>query len=173
MGAVTIEGDKKDFVAYKLCRLYSKECRNLAKGDVDVLKIENFSLQLKTLGEIQVVNVEYQFDEDSDIATAKVFMCDKIIEVSGDCTESVFYKLSNILEDRYEIYSCYTCRYGNFCPYGDQDNEIFCINDFEPKCKEDLLAIMADREELEKRHRTLFDVCDKHKPCSNNYWTYK
>ena len=137
------------------------------------MKTETFSLHLKTSGEIQVVNVEYQFDEDCDIATAKVFMCDKIIEVSGDCAESVFCKLSEILEDKYEIYSCYTCRYGNFCPYGDQDNEIFCVNDSEPKSKEDLISIMVDGEESEKRHRTLFDICDEHKPCSDNYWTYK
>ncbi len=145
----------------------------MEKGDISVLKTEKYSLYLKSSDEIVAVDVEYQFDEDNDLAKVKLIMDENIIEVSGDCAESVFRKLSKVLSDRYEIYSCYTCRYGNFCPYGDQDNEIFCVNDFELKCKEDLLPIMEDGEELEKRHRTLFDVCDEHKPCSNNYWTYK
>ena len=89
------------------------------------------------------------------------------------CTESVFMKISRILSDRYEIHSCYTCRYGNFCPVGDRDNEIFCINDFEPKRKEDILYIFQNGEEMEKRSRTLFYICDGYKPCDDNYWTYK
>ncbi len=142
------------------------------KGE-NVLKTENFSLHLKASGEIRVFDVEYQYDEDRGIVTAKVRMGDELIEVSNDCTESVFDKLSEIFDGRYEIHSCYSCRYGNFCPYGDQDNEIFCINDFQPKCKEDLLDIMSDEEEKKTRRRILFDVCDEYKPCSKDYWRYK
>lgn len=137
------------------------------------MKAEKYLLYLKLSDKIVPVNAEYQFDEDNDFAKVKLAVAENIIEVSGDCTESVFRKLSKELPDGYEIHSCYTCRYGNFCPYGDQDNEIFCINDFEPKSKENILFIFQDRAEIEKRRRTLFNVCDEHKSCSNNYWAYK
>ena len=145
----------------------------MAKGDVSVLKTERYLLHIKSSDGIVPVDVEYQFDEDNDLAKVKLVMAENIIEVFGDCTESVFGKLAKVLPDGYEIHSCYTCRFGNFCPYGNQDNEIFCINDFEPKSKEDILFIFQDSAEVEKRCHTLFDVCDEHKPCSNNYWTYK
>jgi len=143
------------------------------KGDVSVLKTEKYLLYLKSSEKIVTADAKYQFDEDNDLAKVELVVAENIIEVSGDCTESVFMKLSKALPDGYEIHSCYTCRYGNFCPYGDQDNQIFCINDFEPKCKGDILFIFQDEEEMKKRRRTLFDVCSGFKPCSDDYWTYK
>jgi len=137
------------------------------------LKTQKYLLYLKSSDEIVTTGVEYQFDEHKDLAKVKLVVDENIIEVSSDCAESVFRKLSRILSDRYEIHSCYTCRYGNFCPYGDRENEIFCINDFAPKSKEDILFIFQDRAEMDKRSHTLFDICDEHKPCGNNYWTYK
>ncbi len=145
----------------------------MSKGDMSVLETEKHLLPLKLSDEIITVDTEYEFDEDNDIAKVKLYVDENLIEVSGDCAESVFRKLSKVLSDRYEIHSCYTCRYGNFCPYGDQDNEIFCINDFEPKCKEDILFIFQDRAEMEKRRRTLFSVCLGFQSFSNDYWTYK
>ena len=144
----------------------------LSKGDVNVLKKENFSLHLKALDQVKVFDVEMQFDEDTEIDKFSMFIDGEKLELTGS-TESIFMELSKILKDKYEIHSCYTCRYGNFCPYGDQDNEIFCINDFEPKCKEDVLFIFQDEEEMKKRKRTLFDICSGFKHCSDDYWTYK
>ena len=96
----------------------------------------------------------------------------KKIELTGNA-ESIFMELSKILKDKYEIHSCYTCRYGNFCPIGDIDNEIFCVNDFEPKCKSDLYFVTEDSAERKKRSRTLFDLCEEFQPCSDDYYTYK
>ena len=143
------------------------------KGDVSVLKTEKYLLYLKSSEEIVTADAKYQFDEDNDLIKVKLVVEENIIEVDGDCAENVFRKLSSKLSNKYKIHSCYTCRYGNFCPYGDQDNQIFCINDFEPKCKEDVLFIFQDEEEMKKRSRTLFDVCSGFKPCSDDYWTYK
>ena len=143
------------------------------KGDVSALKTEKYLLYLKSSEEIVTADAKYQFDEENDLVKVKLVVEENIIEVDGDCAENVFRKLSSKLSNKYKIHSCYTCRYGNFCPYGDQDNQIFCINDFEPKCKEDLLFIFQDEEEMKKRSRTLFDICSGFKPCSDDYWTYK
>lgn len=137
------------------------------------MELKKYLLHLKSSSGFVIADAEYQFDEDNDLAILKLFIDGNIIEVSGECTEGVFMKISRILSDRYEIHSCYTCRYGNFCPVGDRDNEIFCINDFEPKRKEDILYIFQNGEEMKKRSRTLFYICDGYKPCDDNYWTYK
>lgn len=81
---------------------------------MSVLKTEKYLLYLKSSDEIVPVDAKYQFDEDNDLVKVKLIVDENIIEVSGDCTESVFRKLSKVLPDGYEIHSCYTCRYGIF-----------------------------------------------------------
>jgi len=139
---------------------------------VSVLKKEKYSLHLKALDEIKIFDVKTQFDEDAESDKFSMLIDGEKIELTGN-TESVFIELSKILKDKYKIHSCYTCRFGNFCPTGDQDNEIFCINDFEPKCKADLYFVTENGAERKKRCRTLFDICEKFQPCSDDYWTYK
>ena len=136
------------------------------------MKRETFPLNLKTANEIKAFNVEMEFDEDTGINKFLMLIDGERIELSGD-TESIFVKLSRILNGQYEIQSCFTCRYGNFCPWGDIDNEIFCISDFEPKSKNDLFFLYNNSVEMKSRHRTLFDICEKFLPCSDDYWTYK
>ena len=113
-----------------------------------------------------------QFDEDTEIDKFSMFIDGKKLELTGN-TEGIFMELSKILKDKYEIHSCYTCRHGNFCPIGDIDNEIFCVNDFEPKSKSDLYFVTEDSAERKKRSRTLFNVCEGFQPCSDDYYTYK
>ena len=145
---------------------------NFAKGDVDVLKTEKYLLHLKGLDEIKIFDVEMQFDEDTEIDKFSMFIDGEKLELTGNA-ESIFMELSKILKGKYEIHSCYTCKYGNFCPTGDIDNEIFSVNDFELICKSDLYFVTEDREERKKRSRTLFDVCESFQPCSDDYYTYK
>ena len=136
------------------------------------MKKENFYLNLKSANEVKAFDVEMQFDEDAENDKFSMHLDNEEIELTGD-TESILMKLSKLLKDKYEIHSCYTCRYGNFNPIGNMDNEIFCVNDFKPKCKADLLFICEDIGEQKKRRRTLFDVCESFKPCSDDYYTYK
>ena len=136
------------------------------------MKKENFSLHLEASGEIRVFDAEMQFDEDAENDKFSAVIDGEKFELSGD-TESIFEKLSELLNGRYTIHSCFTCRHGNFCPFGDEDNEIFCVNDLQPKCKSDLFFICDNSEERNKRKRTLFDVCEDFKPCCNDFYTYK
>ena len=144
----------------------------LPKGAMNVLKTEKCLLHLKTLDEIIIIDVEMQFDEDTEIDKFSMFIEGEKIELTGN-TESIFMKLVKRLNGKYEIHSCYTCKYGSFCPLGDQDNEIFCVNDFRPKCKSDLFFIYEDMKERKNRSRTLFDVCKEFQPCRDDYYTYK
>ena len=83
-----------------------------------VLKKEKYSLHLKVLDEIKIFDVEMEFDEDTEIDKFSTIIDGEKIELTGN-TESIFMELSKILKDKYEIHSCYTCRYGNFCPIGE------------------------------------------------------
>jgi len=134
---------------------------------------KNYLLQLKSLDGVGNVNVEWHFEETTDSVNISMELNSEKIELSHESTEDIFIDLIELLKDRYEINSCFTCRFGNFCPIGDKDNEIFCINDFEPKCKEDIYFVTEDADERKKRSRTLFYVCDRFKPCSEDYYTYK
>lgn len=135
--------------------------------------VKNYLLQLESVNGVENVNVECHFEETTDAVNISMELNGEKIELSHESTEAIFIDLVKLLKDRYEINSCFTCRFGNFCPIGDKDNEIFCINDFEPKCKKDIYFVTEDADEKEKRSRTLFGVCDRFKPCSEDYYTYK
>ena len=81
-----------------------------AKGDVGVLKKEKYSLHLKVLDEIKIFDVEMEFDEDTEIDKFSVLIDGEKIELTGN-TESIFMELSKVLNDKYKILSCYTCRF--------------------------------------------------------------
>ena len=134
---------------------------------------KNYLLQLKSPDEIKNVDVKWDFQQSNQTVNVSTEIDNEKIELSHQSTESALRELTNLLKGKYEINSCFTCRFGNFCPIGDQDNEIFCLNDFEPKCKEDIYFFTEDDAERQKRSHTLFYVCDKFKPCSKDYYTYK
>ncbi|MDR3598045.1 hypothetical protein [Clostridium sp.] len=82
--------------------------------------------------------------------------------------------LQKALPANISIACCQSCRYGNFCPYGDADNEIFCLKNVIPRDKEDVCTFFAEnRENLEDRTRKLLDFCKEYKPMADNkYYTY-
>ena len=90
----------------------------------------------------------------------------------SDSTEKVLIALAKNLPAGVKIKSCISCRYGHFCPVGDNDNELLCITEFEPKNPRDLWDITENETEREKRCRTLFDCCEKHEEQSEDYYTY-
>ncbi len=96
----------------------------------------------------------------------------RMIQLEGDNTEYLLYRLSKMLPDGWTIKCCLSCRHGNFCPVGDYDNEIFCVSDFEPKQKSDLYEVTENENERMRRSRNLFHVCGKYVHQSADYYTY-
>lgn len=77
----------------------------------------------------------------------------------------------------YNTKCCQTCRYGNYCPFGDNEDEIFCLNGFDVKNKEDVCNLTEFSEKGEsiriERSRKLLDHCEKYKPINHKkYYTY-
>ena len=90
-------------------------------------------------------------------------------------TEGALRDLERKLLAGIKIKSCLTCRHGNFCTFGSNDNEIFCVPDLEPKQKTDLDFIFLSEkpDEWLKRRRSLFHVCPEYKPDSAECWSYE
>ncbi|WP_010074051.1 hypothetical protein [Clostridium cellulovorans] len=51
--------------------------------------------------------------------------------------------LQKALPSNISIACCQSCRYGNFCPYGDNDNEVFCFKNLTPQNKADVCEIFS------------------------------
>lgn len=134
---------------------------------------KKYLLQLQSTNEIKNADVDWHYDEITETAWLLLEVDGEKIQLTNESTESALKDLSTLLKNKYKIQSCFTCRYGNFCPVGNYDNEIFCMDDFEPKSKEDVYFFTEDAQQRKKRARTLFDICPKFKPCSKGYYTYK
>jgi len=77
------------------------------------------------------------------------------------------------------IACCQTCKHGNFNPFGDLENEIFCLIDYHYIDKSDVCDIfgsLAAGDMIAVKHDLLY-CCDKHgvicgKNFSYNDWIY-
>lgn len=96
-----------------------------------------------------------------------------VISKRSDVTELGVKNFQKALPKNIRIAACQTCRYGNFSPYGDDDNEIFCLREFEFSNKSEVCDLFSDARNLEKRKRHLLDFCSNYKPISLiEYYTY-
>lgn len=97
----------------------------------------------------------------------------RFISKASNDTEFAIKNLQKILPKNIKIASCQSCRYGNFCPYGDNDNEVFCLKDIEVYDRNDVVEIFSSNTDLEIRKRKLLDFCPYYKPISlKEYYTY-
>ena len=80
-----------------------------------------------------------------------------LISKASSVTELGIKNLQRELPNKIRIASCQTCRFGNFNPYGDHDNEVFCMRDFEFNNKNELCAIFSSSTEIEKIRHNLLD----------------
>jgi hypothetical protein len=87
-------------------------------------------------------------------------------------TEYAVIALQKLLPKNVEIICCQSCAHGHFCPVGDQDDEIFCITDFEPKRKEDIIDAIVDGHKWEKRSRHLLHVCAQYERITDEKYSY-
>jgi len=93
---------------------------------------------------------------------------------SFDCMEYAIINLQKQLPNNIHIVCCQSCKYGNFCPYGDAENEIFCLIDYNPKDKMDVANIFTEfwaEKEVLQRNELLY-WCEKYQKINNDYFTY-
>lgn len=93
-------------------------------------------------------------------------------------TEYAILNFQSILPQNIKIACCQSCRHGNFCPYGCEDNELFCLKGRTPSNKMDVCGIFSDYHTgkdnwLSSRSRKLLDFCIDYSPIdSQTFYTY-
>lgn len=77
------------------------------------------------------------------------------------------------LPDNISIACCQSCQNGNFNPFGDLENEIFCLKDMTLCNQAEAVTIFLNREQtFDSRSRKLLDFCKDYKPISDEKYTY-
>ena len=81
-------------------------------------------------------------------------------EISSSLEMSI-QSLEYNLPDNVHVACCQSCKYGNFNPFGDQENEIFCFKGLEIHSKEDVvnLVLGTNSEQVDG-----FDILDRKRP---------
>jgi len=88
--------------------------------------------------------------------------------------EYAIVDLQKQIPDNVQIACCQTCKHGNFCPFGDAENEIFCLINYIPKNKADVVEIFISvlESEVELSKNELLFWCEKYQKNDKDYYTY-
>ena len=159
------------------CNCNRDKCEScwMKKNQRDLIEENTYHLPIKTKDGFISLEINHKtipHSADNSRISISAIVQGVLHTYESDSTEKVLIALAKNLPAGLKIKSCISCRYGHFCPVGDNDNELFCITEFEPKNPRDLLDITENETEREKRCRTLFDCCEKHEEQSEDYYTY-
>lgn len=125
---------------------------------------------------IQTEVISERSDENEIQKIHYEVICEGNYIISETCsdTELSIVKLQQVLPGNTSI-ACYqSCRYGNFCPFGDCDNEIFCLRDMMSNDRNGICEFFSENGDLlEVKSRRLLDFCKEYKPIAyNEVYTY-
>jgi hypothetical protein len=91
----------------------------------------------------------------------------------SDQMEIAVKNLQKALPDNIRIACCQSCQHGNFNPFGDLENEIFCLKDETLHNREDVVKIFSEQDgSVRSRSRRLLDYCKEYEPISIEKYTY-
>ena len=135
--------------------------------------------------ETDVLNVHYIIDGKTTIKRTKMFYEtldeDEIQNVHFEAqfnNQHIHSKLHSVAEyavryfqqalpDDVRIACCQSCLHGNFNPFGNLGNEIFCLKDMSLRNKEDVVGFFA-KQTYRSRSRKLLDFCQDYKPIDDD-----
>ncbi|MFA1642096.1 hypothetical protein AB5N96_04415 [Chryseomicrobium imtechense] len=90
-----------------------------------------------------------------------------------DSMEYAVMKLQKALPKVVNIACCLSCRHGNCNPYGDLEDEIFCLKDTVIASREDVVDFFSEEVDRSSRARNLLYYCNQYQPVnSNEKYTY-
>lgn len=139
-----------------------------------------------------IVNINYLVDGISSTLQAKMFYekteenelinvhfemsvgAQSSISKKCDTLEDAIVYLQSVLPQNISLVCCMSCRHGNFCTYGNNDDEIFCLKGFTPKNKSDVCDLFSNHFNLIKeKSRRFLDFCKEYAPIDDaTYYTY-
>ncbi len=123
---------------------------------------------IQTVIPTKVIYNQSNENELQDIHFEIHFEKNKIISKKSCNTEEAIINLQRVLPQNINIACCQSCIYGNFCPFGDCDNEVFCLKDMTPNNKNDVSDFfLRNQDSLNGKSRKLLDYCTDYKPISD------
>ncbi|MGM9945430.1 MAG: hypothetical protein ACI33M_10830 [Lysinibacillus sp.] len=135
--------------------------------EIDILKvhyiidgkttIQPTKMFYETLDEDEIQNVHFEVQFNNQQIHSK-------LHASAEYAVRYFQQ---VLPNHVRIACCQSCIHGNFNPYGNLENEIFCLKDISPQNKEDVVNFFA-KQTYRSRSRKLLDFCQDYKPIDDD-----
>ena len=125
-------------------------------GSITVIPTKMFYEQLD---EEEFQNIHFEVNVNNHLIKSKL---------SNSIEYAVKY-LQKELPDNIGIACCQSCRHGNFNPFGDLENEIFCLKDKTLINRDHVVNTFFKQDKsFGTRRRKLLDFCKDYKPISEN-----
>lgn len=125
-----------------------------------------------------IVPIEITYDDSESIANpqTEITLLYNGIEYKGYgadylWTDTIADLQTNLPND-VKLACCMTCRHGNMCPYGNNENELFCTKDITITSKEDMLDLFDQTDPFEERAVASLGFCEDFVYQSDDYYTY-
>lgn len=85
-----------------------------------------------------------------------------------------FANLQKQLGDNVLLRCCITCRHGNFCPYGNDQEIVFCTKDTAINSKDDMCKLFdtPNLQDIKDRRKNVTNNCENYEPQSKEFYTY-
>ena len=143
------------------------------------MKMDTVNVHYVIDGNISVIptNMFYEEIDEDEFQNVHFEVVVNNRHIQSKLSDSVEYAVKYLqkeLPDNIAIACCQSCRYGNFNPYGNMENEIFCLKDKTPQSRWDVVEIFSEpNASFHERSRKLLDICMDYKPISNDeIYTY-
>ncbi len=130
-----------------------------------------------TCGKISVpVEITYEDKEAITNPKSQISLIYGGVEYVGNGTDYLWTDtladLQRKLPKNIKIACCMTCCHGNMCPYGDEENMLFCTKDLSINSKEDMIRLFDETDPLRERTVASFDYCDDFDFQCDDCYTY-
>ena len=125
-----------------------------------------------------MVPIVITYDDSEVIANPKseITLLYNKMEYKGCGTDylwtDTFADLQMKLPNDVKLACCLTCRHGNMCPYGNEENQLICTKGITITSKGDMLDLFDQTNPFEERAVASLDFCEDFVYQSDNYYTY-
>lgn len=125
-------------------------------GSITVIPTKMFYEQIE---ERESQNIRFEVNVKNHLIKSKL----------SNAFEYAVKYLQKELPDDIGIACCQSCLHGNFNPFGELENEIFCLKDKTLLNLDDVINTFSKQDiSFETRSRKLLHFCKDYKPISNN-----
>lgn len=127
--------------------------------------------------DIIIVPIKISYDDGEDATNpVEINLTYNGVIYQGKGTDylwvDAFADLQNRLPHGIKLACCMTCRHGNMCPYGNEENQLFCTKDLVISSKEDMIDLFNNTDPFAERVVSSMKYCEEFIYQSNHSYTY-